>query len=531
LTKWYFLGPLRVASQATSFVGWETAALDGSLLTVAASSLEHPALILVLAREARGRCVAALLCVVVGLLAAPWRRRPVIGIAVRPSHAILVALACAIGMLPWPVAFRPTPVWALGSGGTVIRHYHLDHLGSTQVVTDTAGDIVEQIRYLPYGTVRGHWNRGNTLIADPGDGNRREFTGYISEPLSGLQSAGARVYDPDLGSFLTQDPATQFASPYSYGGGDPVNWTDPTGEDFISGLLIALVVGTLASAAINAVIAAAQGLPLSAIGKAALGGAIAGAVGVGLGVVVGAASMGTAHLAGTLAPNVTFDKALEALGEVAERAAFSSTIANTAGQVAAAAGAPGEVTTAVAMVTGLVGSFGYDQFFRDPNGELAHIEGYGGFRECSTTRDHTDITTAAAQDAGFRASETRQILDANLARDRGWQSVLNNEDHFDFGAQRAFRGFAGGAEKLVRSQTPLGDPRVLAAIGAATHHLQDQFALGHIFPGTSELKSFWGAVPRFIIHNVVGGEVTFRQASYDASLQFLRHMHGLGNSI
>lgn len=38
-----------------------------------------------------------------------------------------------------------------------IHHYHLDHLGSPQTVTDGAGVIVHQVRYDPYGKVRGRW--------------------------------------------------------------------------------------------------------------------------------------------------------------------------------------------------------------------------------------------------------------------------------------------------------------------------------------------------------------------------------------
>ena len=530
LTKWYFLGPLRVASQSTSAVAWETAALDRSAVWLAGSSIEHPALIVVLARDARWVAGTALLCVVVGLLVAPWRRRPVVGLAVRPSHAILVALTCAVGTLPWPVAFQPAPAWAGGNGGTVVRHYHLDHLGSTQVVTDKDGNVVEQVRYLPYGAVRGHWNRNNLPIANPGDGNRREFSGYLSEPRSGLQFAGARVYDPDLGSFLTRDPAAQFASPYSYGGGDPLNWIDPNGEEFVTALFIALAVSTIASAAINAIIAAAQGLPLSAIGKAALGGAIAGAVGVGLGVVASAASMGAASLGGTLPAEVTLGKALDALGEVAARSAFSSTIANAAGQVAAAAGAPTEVTTVVAMTAGIFASVGYDQLFLNPSGELAHVEAKGSFRACSTTGDHTNITLAAAADAGFNDNQASAILRANLAEDEGLLNTLNNQSHFDFGTQSSFRSFAHTAQSAISSPAGLNG-NALTALGQATHHLQDQFALGHMFPGTSSFKSVWGAVPRFILHNVVGGEVAFRQASYDATRQFLQEMRSLPTPI
>ena len=524
LTKWYFLGPLRVASQSTSVVGWETAALDAPSVWLAAAQLDHPALVVVLARQAGWMAGATLLCVVAGLLMAPWRRRPVVGIRVRPGHAILVAIACAVGTLPWPIAFQPDIASAVGSGGTGVRHYHVDHLGSTQVVTDAAGAIVEQVRYLPYGTVRGHWDKNNLRIANPGDGNRREFNAFVSEPMSGLQYAGARFYDPEVGTFLTHDSASQFSSPYSFGGGDPVNWTDPTGNEFLTGFLIAVAVSAAVSAAINTIIAAAQGLPLRAIGKAALGGAIAGAVGVGLGVVASAAAMGAASAAGTLASNVTLSEAISALGEVAQRAAFSTTIANTVGQISAAAGAPSEVTTAVAMITGLFASVGFDQTFFNPSGNLAYIEGKTTVGLCSTSGDHADITLAAAQDAGFNYSESTAILNANLARD-SVDKLLSNQDHFDLGAKQAFNTFAKGAEGLMNAQSDAGHAEFLSQLGSATHHLQDQYALGHILPGTSMFKDFWGAPARFIIHNVIGGEVTFRQASYEATRDFLEFMH------
>jgi lysozyme len=45
----------------------------------------------------------------------------------------------------------------------------------------------------------------------------------------GLYSMGARLYDPQLGMFLSPDPLEQYADAYSYTGGNPVNFVDPTG--------------------------------------------------------------------------------------------------------------------------------------------------------------------------------------------------------------------------------------------------------------------------------------------------------------
>ena len=86
-----------------------------------------------------------------------------------------------------------------------------------------------QIRYDGYGQVRGRFDAVGSPVARPDRHNRYEFTGYETDSGSGLQYAGARFNDPDLGSFLTHDPARQFASPYTYTNRDPVNRVDPSG--------------------------------------------------------------------------------------------------------------------------------------------------------------------------------------------------------------------------------------------------------------------------------------------------------------
>jgi RHS repeat-associated protein len=535
LTKSYSLAGIRVASRTTSYTAWESASVTGpGPIRLAAASMQHPALIVVLTREAQWIVAAVALSLVTGVLALPGRRRAIVGVRVRPGQAILVAIACAVGTMPWPILVQPRIAEAGGSGGSgsgnVVRHYHLDHLGSTQVITDRNGAIVEQIRYAPYGQIRARWNASGQPLSGPSTVNRREFGGYDNETFSGLQYAGARFYDPELGLFLTHDPATQFASPYAFGGGDPVNWTDPNGAEFGT-IIIALLVASVVSAALNAIVAAAQGLPASAIGKAALGGAIAGAVGVGLGVVASAASMGAAAAAGSLPASVTFDQALTVLGDVATRSAFSSTIANAAGQIASAAGASGDVTLAVSMTVGLFASVAYDQAFLNPSGDFQRIDTGGNGGVCSTTGDHADITLAAAADAGFGSADANAILEANLAQDRGTWTVLNNQSHFDYGAQQAVENFDHQALNLLKPRN-IDRPAFLDAIGRATHHIQDQYALGHQLPGTSALKGVPGAPFRFIIHNVIGGEVAFRQASYDATRDYLQLMQGLsGGSL
>jgi hypothetical protein len=115
-------------------------------------------------------------------------------------------------------------------------------------------------------------------------------------------------------------------------------------------------------------------------------------------------------------------------------------------------------------------------------------------------------------------------MNANLERDAGLTNLLNNESHFDYAARQAFEEFSGRADALARGGATWENPALLKAVGNATHHLQDQYALGHILPGTSLLRGAPGAPFRFIIHNVIGGEVAFRQASYDATRNFLQSL-------
>ena len=69
------------------------------------------------------------------------------------------------------------------------------------MVTDRRGQVLTHVRYAPYGGVLGYFAAdGSRLPSSCGAGQScREYTGYESEPISGLQYAGARFYDPDHG--------------------------------------------------------------------------------------------------------------------------------------------------------------------------------------------------------------------------------------------------------------------------------------------------------------------------------------------
>ena len=114
------------------------------------------------------------------------------------------------------------------------KHYHLDHLGSPRLITNTAGAPVGEQAFLPFG-------EGGTT-----DGGRLQFTGHERDNIpahgSGVGRAldymHARYYSASMGRFLSVDPtweSADLAKPqtwnrYAYVMNNPVNLTDPDGK-------------------------------------------------------------------------------------------------------------------------------------------------------------------------------------------------------------------------------------------------------------------------------------------------------------
>jgi uncharacterized protein RhaS with RHS repeats len=72
-----------------------------------------------------------------------------------------------------------------------------------------------------------------------------------------LSYFGARFYDPEVGRFLTQDPAKQGLNWYSYCGNNPLRYVDPDGQVYTEAIALTTwelnaipVYGTLAYAAL-----------------------------------------------------------------------------------------------------------------------------------------------------------------------------------------------------------------------------------------------------------------------------------------
>ena len=76
-----------------------------------------------------------------------------------------------------------------------IRYYHSNHFGSTTLVTDEHGNVVERVEYTPYGSIS---QQQGAVVP-------QKFTGQRQDATTGLYFYGARYYDPTLGRFIQPD--------------------------------------------------------------------------------------------------------------------------------------------------------------------------------------------------------------------------------------------------------------------------------------------------------------------------------------
>src|SRR3989344_4259310 len=126
-----------------------------------------------------------------------------------------------------------------GSGNKL--YYHPDHLGSTTLVTNQSGDMVEEDVYLPFGGLYSGLGLGRFL-----------FTNQELDKGTGFYDYGARLYYAPFMRFLQCDPVKsniydpQNLNCYSYVLNNPYKYTDPTGNfvDPVSDyLLISIAIG------------------------------------------------------------------------------------------------------------------------------------------------------------------------------------------------------------------------------------------------------------------------------------------------
>jgi RHS repeat-associated protein len=113
----------------------------------------------------------------------------------------------------------------IGNSEAPVYYYHNDHLGNVKAVTDIHGTMVWSADYTAFG---------NRFKINAIDGFEQEFgqTGKEYDPDVELYYFNARWYDPELGRFISEDPAKDGSNWYIYCGNNPLVFIDPTGLDF-----------------------------------------------------------------------------------------------------------------------------------------------------------------------------------------------------------------------------------------------------------------------------------------------------------
>ena len=116
------------------------------------------------------------------------------------------------------------------------RYLHYDNLGSIDTITDGQGNIVERMAYTAFGQRRkGDWRASDPLLPIIPALTNRGFTGHEHIDEMGFIHMNGRVYDPQIGRFLSADPYiqdphnTQSYNRYSYVINNPLKYTDPSG--------------------------------------------------------------------------------------------------------------------------------------------------------------------------------------------------------------------------------------------------------------------------------------------------------------
>jgi RHS repeat-associated protein len=106
--------------------------------------------------------------------------------------------------------------------------YHPDHLGSASWITDSSGQAIQHLQYLPFGETRVDQRETSWST-------RYSFSAKEKDEESGYSYFGARYYDSDLSIWLSVDPmASDYpsTSAYAYCGNNPLRLIDPNGEDW-----------------------------------------------------------------------------------------------------------------------------------------------------------------------------------------------------------------------------------------------------------------------------------------------------------
>jgi RHS repeat-associated protein len=129
--------------------------------------------------------------------------------------------------------FDAATVNVSGSGASDALYYLTDHLGTSRVITNSAGSLCYDADFYPFGSERAITN------SCP---QNYKFTGKERDSESGLDNLGARYNASQMGRFMSPDPSGLLAQKtiypqswnlYAYAMNNPLTFIDPTGLDCV----------------------------------------------------------------------------------------------------------------------------------------------------------------------------------------------------------------------------------------------------------------------------------------------------------
>ena len=120
---------------------------------------------------------------------------------------------------------QPDQYYAQVSAGSGVSWLLDDHLNSVRDLMNNSGTVTDAITYDAYGNI--------VSQTQPSQAPAVGWDGYQTYAAIDMDGAGRRIYDPDMGRWMQQDPTglTADSNPYRYVKNDPLNMVDPSGEE------------------------------------------------------------------------------------------------------------------------------------------------------------------------------------------------------------------------------------------------------------------------------------------------------------
>jgi RHS repeat-associated protein len=123
--------------------------------------------------------------------------------------------------------------------GITTYHYHLDHLGTPRLVTDSNGFLAGKHVYYPFGAEMNLTPHESTVELMKFTGHERDIVAVDNATVDYMH---ARYYNGNTGRFLSVDPVLRTGDAqqqpqrwnrYTYALNNPLKSVDPTGKDVV----------------------------------------------------------------------------------------------------------------------------------------------------------------------------------------------------------------------------------------------------------------------------------------------------------